>query len=302
MTEGQWAAVRMPVWRQALAGYYDTLTAQLDTYPPLRANLEASMVSSGAIETAADLPAYLAGMREQWKASELYWIAGPMMRVALDASSDMPAFAPGAIVPAPFGFAVFAEPLPAIPWADADDTLDVPVDGVQWATFGGRVHVRVQHRVSRLPGRLGPTVAALPFFGSRELHLPAGVLADLDALPEPQWQGLWAAVAATWVLMEQPTVASQRVVTGAGSSARAWQRVPRTVRIIDLRTIEHLPTEEPGESGRVYTHRWLVRGHWRQQAVGVGRADRRLTWVPSYIKGPEGAPLLHQDHVHVWRR
>ena len=35
----------------------------------------------------------------------------------------------------------------------------------------------------------------------------------------------------------------------------------------------------------------LVRGHWRQQPCGKGRAERRNIFVEPYWRGPEGAPI-----------
>lgn len=42
--------------------------------------------------------------------------------------------------------------------------------------------------------------------------------------------------------------------------------------------------------------RWLVRGHWRQQACGKDRGQRRRTWVAPYWKGPERAAALVRAH------
>lgn len=47
------------------------------------------------------------------------------------------------------------------------------------------------------------------------------------------------------------------------------------------------------------THQWVVRRHWRQRSVGKGRSERRTTWVPSCLKGPEGAPFLPSETVFV---
>jgi hypothetical protein len=43
--------------------------------------------------------------------------------------------------------------------------------------------------------------------------------------------------------------------------------------------------------------RWTVRGHFRNQVCGAGRAERRRTWIRPYFKGPAGAPTLLRDHV-----
>ena len=44
-------------------------------------------------------------------------------------------------------------------------------------------------------------------------------------------------------------------------------------------------------TGRHLNVRFIVAGHWRQQACGQGRAQRKLTWIAPYWKGPELAPI-----------
>ncbi len=43
-------------------------------------------------------------------------------------------------------------------------------------------------------------------------------------------------------------------------------------------------------------HRYVVRGHWRNQVCGPMRAERRKTWIQPYWKGPEGAEAW--QHVY----
>lgn len=116
----------------------------------------------------------------------------------------------------------------------------------------------------------------------------------------------------SWQLLQEPRVTvSRRVeaqygreVDEEGRVAGAKRPVPadQIVTVKSIRPMEHRVTP-PGakdSEGREYTRRWVVRGHWRNQAVGKDRADRRQTWIPAYIKGPEGAPLAKQAEV-VWR-
>jgi hypothetical protein len=59
-----------------------------------------------------------------------------------------------------------------------------------------------------------------------------------------------------------------------------------------------------GEHNEVnWTHRWLVRGHWRNQWYGSGE-DRyqRAIWIHPQIRGPEDAPLLVREHVYALER
>jgi hypothetical protein len=41
-------------------------------------------------------------------------------------------------------------------------------------------------------------------------------------------------------------------------------------------------------------HRFIVRGHYRNQAHGPGRSERRMQWIAPFWKGPgEGAQIVH---------
>jgi len=51
-----------------------------------------------------------------------------------------------------------------------------------------------------------------------------------------------------------------------------------------------------------FTHRWIVRGHWRNQPFGKGRKQRRLQWIAPYIKGPVGTDVVVPEEVQVWKR
>jgi hypothetical protein len=45
-----------------------------------------------------------------------------------------------------------------------------------------------------------------------------------------------------------------------------------------------------------YTAQWMVRGHWRNQPIGPGRAKRKLIWVQPYVKGEEVGNLIDKDY------
>jgi hypothetical protein len=56
------------------------------------------------------------------------------------------------------------------------------------------------------------------------------------------------------------------------------------------------PHETEDEFGREWSHRWVVRGHWREQwypSEGV----HRLIWIEAFVKGPEDRPLIIKDTV-----
>lgn len=260
--------------------------------------------------------------------AELFWITAPMAEVALDASHDMPGFT-GEDLPSQSGLILVEKPLPDKDTAligglrlrdrslntplDGDWTEPVPIDGLLWHRAGATIRVWMLVRTKRLPDPLLTHPTPLTPFLSAELPLPAdftktkAFLGTEGTAPTSDALGVLSWLAAAWHLMSIPTVAETRDLdasTGASApAAPRGEREPGAVRLVDLRPMRHVRFEgESTETARTYRHRWVVRGHWRQQAVGPKRGQRRLTWVPSYIKGPEGAPLLTTDTVKVWRR
>jgi hypothetical protein len=118
-----------------------------------------------------------------------------------------------------------------------------------------------------------------------------------------------AALAAAWLLMQQPVLVDRTVVRSSPAEARSLARAglgDPAVTVTSLRR-QYVPgsddaTEGADISGRRYRHRWVVSGHWRDQAYGPDRALRRQTWIPAHVKGPDGAPMLSTERVNVWRR
>lgn len=84
---------------------------------------------------------------------------------------------------------------------------------------------------------------------------------------------------------------------------RKLGRAPEA-RIVHLRRHDR-PKHEPvsEESKRDYSCQWMVDGHWRNQRVGVGRSETRLTWVTGHIRGPEDKPFrARKDKVFIVSR
>lgn len=154
----------------------------------------------------------------------------------------------------------------------------------------------VVERVRREFGRLGPD---------------EGVLLPMDV----EWQPTGAAwdfarghalttLIATWLLMGQTLSVSEQVRPAPVEQRRAVRRgeVASDVTYVALRrqTVVRDP-REPAHEGRDYRHQWVVRGHWRNQWYRSVETHRPI-WIDPHIKGPEGAPMLHTEHVYTLRR
>lgn len=276
-------------------------------------------------ENSAGAVADLDRIRAAAIAADLFWVAAPMGRAALDASQDVPGLR-REDVPAPAGLMVFEESLPA--WdtseigglalrrgTDVEEfTAPVPVDAILWTVHGSTIDIDLLTRPRNLPLPLhGVESAHLTSFVHARAPLPVRFGEGMPALgPEGvtlggAWEGPAALLAAAWVMMMNPTVAERRTLDPtrprkAGSTGSS-SAPAREVTVIDLRPLRHVTDEEPESTGRKLTTRHLVRGYWSNRPYGPNNELRRLEWIASYVRGPEGAPWrTATETVYAWRR
>lgn len=79
----------------------------------------------------------------------------------------------------------------------------------------------------------------------------------------------------------------------------------RKVKMLVLRENLHRPGGSADDDERVrreYSHRFIVRGFWRDQAYGPNHSLRRRQWIPPFVKGPADKPLICKETVRIWRR
>ena len=299
---------------------------------PLRINdmptLRRKMIAHALRAHQTDSSTHAARVAAQMQEATLFWVSADMAQVAMDASHDVPEIR-AADAPTPSGLLLFENPLPPLPVQDdtggilrqgqhMDDQLyaatmqrlsALPVVGVQWTRpKPGVLEISALADMRQIKAAgLGGDDHPLPALTA--VSLPAdGTLDFASALGNrtPEVIAFAALVEATWVLMMTPTAAARSLIdAGTGRQPRGYSPPrAREVTRVDLRPLHHVSTElgETDARGRVFRHRWVVRGHWRNQAHGPKRAQRRLTWVPSYVKGPDDAPLLLTEKVMVWRR
>lgn len=240
-------------------------------------------------------------------AGGMFWVSPDMTGLALDAAGDVPGFTPSTDLPAASGFMVLGRALPPMDtWVLTPAMTEVPaalpVDALSWTTLEGMVYIEGYCRgasvdVERENDSFFEPVRYFRGDASRFFDCEAQ---DVD---EPSHR-LMQFLAAASHLMANPAVSDRTRVAPKTPGARKAAKKGRTtdVTIVDLRAPRHIETGEASETGRVYTHRWIVRGHWRNQAHGKNHAQRRITWVPSYTKGPAGMPLKETERVWAWRR
>lgn len=93
----------------------------------------------------------------------------------------------------------------------------------------------------------------------------------------------------------------KRYTRAVKKAARSVDDIP-TVTHVRLRRIIEDKTWDPDapppeHSGRTYSHRWIVRQHIRNQAVGKGRSERAPRVIGPYEKGPKDKPLIIKKQI-----
>lgn len=251
--------------------------------------------------------------------AHLVWATADMVAVAVDASRDIPTLS-GAVPPTSAGFVALERSLPplVVEWvrtAAFGVPARVPVDAFVWDHTGDQVFVVALTRNRHLAGAdfSSPTDHPDVLVPTFTFEVPICTELTEDSLGQVSPALVWLVTA--WSLMSTPTVTDHHLVdarTGATTpvpvnhALTEAQQVRRSlqVRVIDVHAPRHATHDDDSGDGattaQVRDHRWLVRGHWRNQPYGPQRSFRKPVWVPSYIKGPADAPLKTVETVWKW--
>ncbi|BFP50048.1 hypothetical protein KCMC57_64160 (plasmid) [Kitasatospora sp. CMC57] len=245
------------------------------------------------------------------RAAELFWVAPDMTALAVAAGDQLAAARwASADRPSPSGLIVFDGGIGSFD----SGGVQIPVEAISWGAEDGALGIGLYLSRTRLAAEISQLGtleedAVPPLVPLRSHTLPITpepvAFADLDpGIPTM----VATTLAAAWALMQQVTLVDRRPAPADKSTARAYARRQQPlpgVTIVDLRRAyvpDYREEEGADPAGRRYRHRWVVTGHWRDQAHGPDRALRRRQWIPAYVKGPDGAPLLATEKVNVWRR
>lgn len=109
---------------------------------------------------------------------------------------------------------------------------------------------------------------------------------------------------AYWLLMGQ-TLVKVSEEHADRKMARTMKRfkLPSFVTVMQYRRVETIG-EFVGESSVEWSHRWIVRGHWRWQPFknDAGKDDVKRIWIAPFMKGPEDKPLVLTDKIYALTR
>lgn len=296
---------------------------------PRRRNLTLKRLNDPAnplrAQTGKENQSGLDALARHLRAAELYWVSAPMAALGMSAGAQLDELdANPETRPAGCGLIAFDGGIGNLPlpggWAGIGPDrrpLHVPLDHLpvsvlSWGPYEGEVLVWAFTDRREMRDALASHGAELvedslpPLIPTLAAGLPIQPVRPDDA-SLGRLQPAARALVASWLLMQQPTLADRTTTrpkkSERGETLRLGLPDPE-VSVVDLRR-QYVPDdrEETGETGgRRYRHRWVVSGHWRDQAHGPHRSLRRKTWIAAHVKGPDGAPLLATERVNMWRR
>lgn len=201
----------------------------------------------------------------------------------------------------PHAFCVFERPLHATDtegrdiafraasWRAVDDLASAS----QSITSGPGLNIGLWHHkddedayLRAAPRPWGRRVAGTPLLLIQTTMSPWG-----EARFFPAQHELFAQLQVLWKLAQQriAVISPERVSRPTWRSKQNWREI-KTVQVFTLRRPSSVRYEgEP--SGRGYSHRFPVRGHWRNQWYPSLKMHRQK-WVTGYVKGPADKPFV----------
>jgi hypothetical protein len=114
-------------------------------------------------------------------------------------------------------------------------------------------------------------------------------------------------LAAFWSIIQEPIstiehVTPDRKLRKRLERAETLEHISR-INFVTLRrpSVERGPTDGQPLTRQPYSHRFKVRGHWRNQWY-PSLGEHRQKWINEFVKGPEGADYIAKPTVYVVRR
>jgi hypothetical protein len=254
-------------------------------------------------------PSFAVGsaIRDCLRDAALWWIGSDCCELLEVAAPSMPGVTLTAgMVPDLDGFAFFERPVSGQDAQHPDHM--VSIDAMHWqpAIVAGLACVSIVMWSDALA-----TTTGLPLLPMGRSDWPYGFDTDhpLDEVDPDAMASIIEdrrLLAALWQLTTQTDlVASTEERPNRPASRRLARRghQPSPVRLVSLNQRtgrRRAPADVDG--GRAFSHRWIVKPHWRQQAYGPGRSLRRARYIAQHVKGPADKPLRVRDTVKVWTR
>ena len=271
----------LPLIRDKLADYAQYRLGELGT----QTQYEAMMANAWS-------------MTDQIRTAQLWWVSRDMTRLAEDTvqAGDFPKPDP----PTQCGMVFFDGDVQHISFHLDDDGFgETRIAAILWQDVG---HESIKISVFT-DNPVGIREMHADLFGLPVVGLAPSVVREGDG----SFQWVCGLLYAVWALSGEPRICDTRP---AAPSARhplpsRFEPEIRKVKMLVLRENLHRPGGSADDDElvrREYSHRFIVRGFWRDQAYGPNHSLRRRQWIPPFVKGPADKPLICKETVRIWRR
>lgn len=237
-------------------------------------------------------------MTDQIRTAQLWWVSRDMTRLAEDTvqAGDFPEPDP----PAQCGMIFFEGDVQHISFRfDNDGYGETRVAAILWQDVG-RESVKISVFTDN---PVGIREMHADLFGLPVVSLAPSVVRENDG----SFRWLCGLLRAVWALSAEPHICEAKPAKPdmAHPLPQRFDPEIRKVKMLVLRENLHRPGGSADDDERVrheYSHRFIVRGFWRDQAYGPNHSLRRRQWVPPFVKGPADKPLICKETVRIWRR
>lgn len=249
---------------------------------------------SGVLEEAVmtDATAFAAGWARLVDMATPYWTSPDMTHLVDQAAEDIPddMVVHGSDLPETHGLAYLAAPL---------NLAGVRVDAISWAQVGSQCTL-VSYAARHGKGDpIGEQIARTATAGSLPLLVPVDFAAIHYGRVLPDRMSV-KFMTAWWRLIQQPLTALPRE-RARKSDAKADKRLKIGEHVTEVRLrspkAKYASSHDPRWQ---YSHRFIVRGHWRNQPYKDGTIQK--IYIASFVKGPPDKPLIIREHTYRWDR
>lgn len=268
---------------------------------------------SGALTPAEDLLEYLElpvdgaeamarGMSGSLDEATTYWTSGEMTRFLTYSQQDFPdQRLTTSMLPSQHGFVYFDESVKVDVVGGEGDDRAVSFTALHWVWAGdeqdgfliitGYSTGAEVKQATKAAGVKGMDL------GSALYPIAHASLGHNDA-PVDTLQRL---LMAFWALIGQRVTDTTRMPIERHARRRAERRgkqnIEDGIRVIRLRRLAGETPSDHDDKLVMWSHRWVVGGHWRQQWY-PSADEHRPIWIAPHVKGPESAPLVLKDRIY----
>lgn len=237
-------------------------------------------------------------MTDQIRTAQLWWVSRDMTRLAEDTvqAGDFPEPDP----PAQCGMIFFEGDVQHISFRfDNDGYGETRVAAILWQDVG-RESVKISVFTDN---PVGIREMHADLFGLPVVSLAPSVVRENDG----SFRWLCGLLRVVWALSAEPHICEEKPAKPdmAHPLPQRFDPEIRKVKMLVLRENLHRSGESADDDERVrreYSHRFIVRGFWRNQAYGPNHSLRRRQRVPPFVKGPSDKPLICKETVRIWKR